>query len=181
MFVFSLSEFPWPPGVHHNVDTHLDRRQRDTSEKQVIKSIIFKYYLLHLIKRGDLEQLCHLEVKQLILKTKRDSSSKPASLDGSEPLPLICLLLEPVKRLPAHGPAAHPMSCLEATLDTRDSELLPHSCSASWKLHSMAISVLGSSEEKRTTTQNVTFSSPACELWRLESDSLDGNSHLSGV
>lgn len=41
------------------------------------------------------------------------------------------------------------MSCLDASLDTRDSELLPCSCSASWKLHSMAINVLGSSKDKK--------------------------------
>lgn len=47
----------------------------------------------------------------------------------------------------------HLMSCFDTSLDTRDSELLPCSCSASWKLHSMAINVLGSSEEEKIRTK----------------------------
>lgn len=61
-----------------------------------------------------------------------------------------------------HRPPIHLMSCFDASLDTRDSELLPCSCSASWKLHSMAINVLGSSEEEKITQ---IFFSPTC-AWR---------------
>lgn len=47
------------------------------------------------------------------------------------------------------SPSIQPMSCFEDSLEASDSELLPCSCSASWKLHSIAINVLGSSEEEK--------------------------------
>lgn len=66
LIVFSLLEFPWPPGVHHSVNTHLDCRQCNC-EKQHVKNLIFKYYLLYFIKGGSGAALS-LEGKPLILE-----------------------------------------------------------------------------------------------------------------
>lgn len=47
-----------------------------------------------------------------------------------------------------HLPPPHSISSFVEFSDTRDSKLLPCSCSASWKLHSIAIKVMWSSREK---------------------------------
>lgn len=49
----------------------------------------------------------------------------------------------------ARSPSIHAMSWPEESLEMSDSELLPCSCWASWKLHSMAINVLGPSKEDK--------------------------------
>lgn len=54
-------------------------------------------------------------------------------------------------RLSSPGHSIHAISCSEESLESSDSELqvLPCSCWASWKLHSIAINVLGSSEGEK--------------------------------
>lgn len=135
--------------------THLDCRQCDCVETSPNEP-----YLEHLLCliNVDLELKVNaafsLEAKRLIAnqmgfiaKTNVSKSKWSFSLIRKA---LLCIQ-DIVNTSTVHRPPIHLMSCFDASLDTRDSELLPCSCSASWKLHSMAINVLGSSEEERIT------------------------------